>query len=192
MTIYTKYTPLSAASEIARIYENSGNQSEIIIGFNANGEIDYGFNNVTTIPDLIIKDQHCVVDFVHDFSDPENWTDEEREEIIDGFEIDLRNADHDIEFSCDDEVVDTDEDTEMETHIIQRDNDKNLRFTGELIASKSSSGDKQSSDSSGKTGRWTELNIYRTAGGNYICEQIGHSKWVGEHERRKAGVCKTP
>ena len=86
---------------------------------------------------------------------------------------------------------DTDEDSDMETIIIQRDNDKDLKFTGENVASASSSENSAMSNYSGSTGRWTELNLYKTKGGKFVCEQIGYTCWQGEHTRRKAVVCET-
>lgn len=90
----------------------------------------------------------------------------------------------------DDDIEDIDnEDSDMETFTVQRDNDKNIRFTGELIAVTSSSDNNASGSYSGSTGRWSELNLYKTAGGKFICEQIGYTRWQGEHTRYSGAIC---
>lgn len=80
----------------------------------------------------------------------------------------------------------------MKEHTIIRDNAPDLIFTGEVIASASSSPETARSDYSGSTGRWTELCLYRTKGGKYVCETIGRTQWQGEHDRHSAAVCETP
>lgn len=87
--------------------------------------------------------------------------------------------------------IDTDEDSDMETFTLSIDNAPDLRFTGELIAENSSSANNARSDYSGSTGRWTELALYRTIGGRYICHQIGRTQWQGEHDRYSGKVCET-
>ena len=76
-----------------------------------------------------------------------------------------------------------------ETFTVIRDNNRDIRFSGELIAEASSSADKAGSDYSGSTGRWTELRLYKTTAGKFICEQIGRTQWQGEHARHSAAVC---
>lgn len=76
-------------------------------------------------------------------------------------------------------------------HIVERDNEPNLRFTGERIAFASSSENNAHSNYSGKSGRWTELALYKTGGGKYICEQIGHTIYQGENTRYSGSVCET-
>lgn len=71
----------------------------------------------------------------------------------------------------------------MEQFTICRDNERDLRFTGEMIASV---------DSKGKSnGRWTVLKLYKTESGKYVAEQIGRTNWDGEHDRFSATVCET-
>ena len=81
---------------------------------------------------------------------------------------------------------------EMKEHIIKRDNERDLVFTGEHVASASSSPETSRSDYSGSTGRWTELFLYRTTSGKYVCHSIGRTQWQGEHDRHNAAVCETP
>lgn len=87
---------------------------------------------------------------------------------------------------------DTDKETdEMTKKELKRDNDRNLVFTGELIGSASSSPNNAHSNYSRETGRWTELNLYKTAGGKFVCHSIGRTQWQGEHDRYSAQVCET-
>lgn len=75
---------------------------------------------------------------------------------------------------------------------VYRDNKPALEFYGECIASVSSSDDKaMGSMWSGETGRWTELALYKTTSGKYVCEQIGRTRWQGERDRFSAEVCDT-
>lgn len=39
--------------------------------------------------------------------------------------------------------------------------------------------------------RWTELALYRTASGKYICHSIGRSQHRGEHDRYSGQICET-
>jgi len=89
------------------------------------------------------------------------------------------------------EEIDNDEETDMDTITVQRDNDLDIKFTGERIAAVSSSDNNARSDFSGNTGRWADLALYRTQGGKLICEQIGHTRWQGEHTRHSGAVCET-
>lgn len=65
---------------------------------------------------------------------------------------------------------------------LKRDDAPDIRFTGEKIAG-------VSSDES--SGRWTELNLYRTTTGTYICERIGRTVWDGEHDRHDVEASST-
>lgn len=79
----------------------------------------------------------------------------------------------------------------MEHFILEIDNAPDLRFTGELIGSAESSDDRAMSGFSGETGRWTELAIYRSKGGKYVCHQIGRTRWEGERDRYSGKVCES-
>lgn len=88
--------------------------------------------------------------------------------------------------------IDVDEDSDMETYTLEIDNEPNIRFTGELVATAASSDNKAVGSSySGQTGRWTELALYKTKGGKYICHQIGRTCWQGERDRFSGKVCET-
>ena len=73
----------------------------------------------------------------------------------------------------------------METIELYVDNEPDIQFCGELIAEVSSYRAFENDS------RWTELDLYRTASGKFICHQIGRTRWVGEKDRYKAAVCKT-
>lgn len=73
----------------------------------------------------------------------------------------------------------------METITVRRDDGRDLRFQGELVAeasSQSCEGDSQN--------RWCELMLYRTAGGKFVGAEIGRTRWQGETTRFSAEVCK--
>ena len=71
----------------------------------------------------------------------------------------------------------------MKTYVIHNDNAPDVRFTGELLASVTSRGDGDS------CGRWTNLDLYKTAGGKYVCHQIGVTCREGERDRYRVEVC---
>lgn len=80
----------------------------------------------------------------------------------------------------------------METFTLEIDNEPNIRFTGELIGYASSSPDKAMGSSySGQAGRWTELALYKTKDGQFICHQVGRTSWQGERDRFSGKVCGT-
>lgn len=86
-----------------------------------------------------------------------------------------------------DKVIDIDvnEDSKMGTFTIEIDNKPNLRFTGELLASVSNSDN---------TGRWTELALYKTKGGKYVCHEIARTSWgtlQNERDSFKGKLCET-
>lgn len=79
-----------------------------------------------------------------------------------------------------------------DTITLSVDNKPDIRFTGECIGAASSSDNNASGSSySGSTGRWTELKLYKTIGGRYICHQVGRTRWQGERDLYKAKVCET-
>lgn len=88
--------------------------------------------------------------------------------------------------------IDVDEDNEMKTFTIEIDGEPNIRFTGELVASASTSDNRAAGNYySGQAGRWTELFLYKTKGGKFVCHQIGRTIWQGERDRFSGKVCET-
>jgi hypothetical protein len=80
----------------------------------------------------------------------------------------------------------------MNTFTLKIDNEPNIRFTGELIASASSSDNRAMGNSySGQTGLWTELKLYKTLSGKYVCQQIGRTRWEGDYDRYNGKICET-
>lgn len=68
----------------------------------------------------------------------------------------------------------------METITLRRDDARDLRFTGELVAEVTDRG--RGPD---ERQRWRELSLYRTAGGKLVCADVRRSVWQceGEHDR---------
>lgn len=126
-------------------------------------------------------------------------TDDNGDEVSDGDLHDLmpeafKDIDYtDLAVGQDTTDIDVDEDSDMETFTLQIDNEPDIRFTGELMGSAASS-DNQAMGSysySGQTGRWTELALYKTRGGKFICHQVGRTRWQGECDRFSGTVCDT-
>ena len=65
-------------------------------------------------------------------------------------------------------------------YVIERDNGLTMRFTGELLAS-------ASTQQPGRL-RWTELELYKTVGGKYICVRLGQTRKTDEAVKRSAIV----
>ena len=88
--------------------------------------------------------------------------------------------------------IDVDEESGMETFNLEIDNAPSVRFTGELIASAASyDNETMGSSYSGQTGRWTELELYKTKGKKFVCHRIGRTRWQGERDRFSGKVCET-
>lgn len=83
-------------------------------------------------------------------------------------------------------LEETDEDSDMDTITVERDNDADLRFQGEQIASASSYHFEGS-----RNIRWTELTLYKTAGGKLVAEEVGRTRWQGERTRYSAYVAES-
>lgn len=76
--------------------------------------------------------------------------------------------------------IDVQADSGASTMTLPMDGEPDIRFTGQCIAKESSSRERD---------RWTELALYKTVGGNFVCHQIGHSLWEGERTRYSGKVC---
>lgn len=72
---------------------------------------------------------------------------------------------------------------EGEEFVVERDNAPDLKFKGELVASATSK------DRYNDGGRWTNLYLYKTTGGKFVCHQEGVTLWQGERTKNKAEVC---
>lgn len=105
-------------------------------------------------------------------------------------EIDqVQNVDADQEAQ---EVLDAEPRQAWAEHVVRADNAPDLKFHGKLISwARSSDNQAMGSSYSGSVGRWTELNLYQTKGGKYVCQCIGYTRWQGERDRYSAKVCDT-
>jgi hypothetical protein len=74
-------------------------------------------------------------------------------------------------------------------HTVQRDGDRDIEFDGELIAEAETSANNASPDYSGDTGRWTELQLYRTKAGKFVASCVSRTQWQGERDTHEAAVC---
>jgi hypothetical protein len=61
-----------------------------------------------------------------------------------------------------------------------------LVFSGKLIARVTSSPERRAYNFSRHAGRWTELALYQTEGGTYVCHETRRSVRAGERDRRRA------
>ena len=117
--------------------------------------------------------------------------DEILREVLEAHPQDITNIDFEalIPAVTTNDIDIDEEDENMETITLENDNAPAIRFTGELVAETSSSNNNASSYYSGQTGRWTTLKLYKTKGGKFVAQSIGHTQWQGEHDRHKSAVC---
>ena len=80
----------------------------------------------------------------------------------------------------------------METQLVERDGESNIKFVGEQIAIVSNSPETTSSDYSGSVGHSAELSLFRTAGGKYVCQRVGYNQWQGCRDVYEGAVCENP
>lgn len=73
--------------------------------------------------------------------------------------------------------------TIMKSITLSNDGAADVKFIGELLAG-ASSRDNNSS-------RWTELSLYRTQKGRFVCHSVGVTLWDDETNRSDVQVCKT-
>ena len=73
----------------------------------------------------------------------------------------------------------------MQDFHIERDNDRDLVFQGELIAAVGNA-----LGPNGNRGRWFVLCLYRTESGALVAERIGRTRYRGETDRHQAVVCR--
>jgi hypothetical protein len=80
----------------------------------------------------------------------------------------------------------------MTINILKIDNAPNIRVTGELVAiAADSDNEAMGSSYNGETGRWTEMTLYKTKRGKFVCHQIERTRWIGERDRFSGKVCET-
>lgn len=78
---------------------------------------------------------------------------------------------------------------------VRRNNDRSLCFEGDRLAhatsSKVQTANMSSNGSRGPRGRWTEINLYRSNGGKYVCERIDYIRDLKLLESSCGAVCDT-
>jgi hypothetical protein len=75
---------------------------------------------------------------------------------------------------------------------LQRDNERDLRFQGDLIASARNWDDRAMGAAwSGQTGSWEQFYLYETTAGKYVCHAVHYTRWQGETDRYSGQVCTT-
>jgi len=72
-------------------------------------------------------------------------------------------------------------------YTLQVDNQPSMRFTGFLVASAVSGTVHRN-----RFGRWTELFLYRTQSGKYVCHKVGRTTKTGERDRFTGVPCTDP
>lgn len=76
------------------------------------------------------------------------------------------------------------------THVVQSDNEQDLEFRGKLLGFVSNrKAPDLNPESKDKNARWTELALYQTKGGSFVCHQAKYSIVVNEHTLNTAKVC---
>ena len=81
---------------------------------------------------------------------------------------------------------------EMECFVVEVDNGPGLRFCGKIRANVRSYSDKaRVGEYSGQVGRHSELSLYETAGGNFVCQLVERTRWQGESDSYDGKVCDT-
>jgi hypothetical protein len=73
-------------------------------------------------------------------------------------------------------------DLKMETFVIQRDMNRDLRFTGRMIASVASTSDQANSQ---YINEQIELSLYKTQAGAFVCNRVIHILLEGERDATK-------
>jgi hypothetical protein len=76
----------------------------------------------------------------------------------------------------------------MKRYELRNGKGKDIAFTGELLSEVDS---RDFRVSPGQADRWTELRLYQTKGGKYICESCGRSAVRGETDRFNISVAET-
>lgn len=179
---YPRETDLSAESDVRHVWGCSSKTSthddvKIIYkeGFNYN-EFDAdslstgteGQDEVWSIEGVLVLN--------------EDWEEMGAHELADYLNADFSSIDYRV-LDIDQVVeIDTEGGIGAETIKLDIDNEPSVRFPGEVIAKTASSE---------KTGRWTELFLYKTVGGKFICHQVSRTLWTGEREKFRGKVCST-
>ncbi|MAS09899.1 MAG: hypothetical protein CMN26_07800 [Salinisphaera sp.] len=71
----------------------------------------------------------------------------------------------------------------MTRYTVTWDNNPDLEFEGELVSAVSSR--------QGASPQWTELELYRTDSGKYVCHKIGRTTKRGQRDFHSCAVCES-
>lgn len=104
---------------------------------------------------------------------------------------DFKNIDYDEIYKALDACVDVDVDEDSGKGLIKIkvDNAPDIRFSGDEIAQFSSSWDSTQLHFSGEEGWRTELILYKTIYGKWICQKVHETKWLDQKDELSAKVC---
>jgi len=75
--------------------------------------------------------------------------------------------------------------------LVPQDAQKVFRFEGEMVGEALGTPDRVDPEYRDSKDRWSELRLYSTLDGRYVCEQVRSSHWKGGNERHRAAVCET-
>ena len=74
---------------------------------------------------------------------------------------------------------------------VPRDANQVFRFEGEMVGEALGPSDRVDPEYVDSDNRWSELRLYSTLDGRYVCEQVRSSHWTGGKERHRAAICET-
>lgn len=92
------------------------------------------------------------------------------------------------------EEIDINEDSDMQTFTLEIDNAPNLRFTGELVACIPRPDEflpRFSYRYNDQTYSWTELDLFKTKGGKFVCRERVYKCYRGQRDHFSGKVCET-
>ncbi|MCP3869404.1 MAG: hypothetical protein GY703_15135 [Gammaproteobacteria bacterium] len=75
--------------------------------------------------------------------------------------------------------------------LVPVDSTRAFRFEGEMVGEALGSGGRRESGRVEDSGHWSELRLYNTSDGKYVCEQVNSNHWTGGDESHKAVMCET-
>lgn len=84
------------------------------------------------------------------------------------------------------EVIEKDGGDDYRQIKLIRDEDRDLRFQGRLLAEATTS-----VNDHGACGRWSELRLYLTRSGKYVCQHYQGTLWDGESDTSTIELCQT-
>ncbi len=77
----------------------------------------------------------------------------------------------------------------MNRMFVPLDEAKSFRFDGEMISEALGPADSFDLPEDDNEDQWSELRLYSTLDGRYVCEQVRCESWKGGHEQHKVTIC---